>query len=55
MTAAAVATIARTAPRALVMHPAEALGGRPPVVLTGDLDDADAQVIPLRIRRPRTA
>jgi len=30
-------------------------GERPPAVLTGDLEEADAQVIPLSIRRPRTA
>lgn len=55
--AAAVATVLR--PREalgqLRLHPAEALGDRPPVVLTGELDDADAQVLPTGVRRPRTA
>jgi DNA polymerase-3 subunit epsilon len=51
---AAVATMPRpVAP--LDVHPVEALGERPPVVLTGALDDADAQVLPTGVRRPRTA
>lgn len=54
--AAAVATVLRPRPvDALVVHPAEALGDRPPRVLTGELDDADAQVLPTGVRRPRTA
>jgi DNA polymerase-3 subunit epsilon len=53
--AAAVATVTRTHPPAIVLHPAETRGERPPAVLTGDLDEVDAQVIPLSIRRPRTA
>jgi DNA polymerase-3 subunit epsilon len=52
--AAAVAEMRRPVPPS-VMHPVEALGNRPPVVLTGAFDDADAHVVPASIRRPRTA
>ena len=54
--AAAVATVLRPRPaHGLVLHPAETLGDRPPVILTGELDDADAHVLPTGVRRPRTA
>ncbi|WP_081680388.1 DEDD exonuclease domain-containing protein [Cellulomonas sp. URHD0024] len=52
--AAAIAIVPRP-DGGFVLHPAEALGERPPTVLSGELDAADAQVLPTGVRRPRTA
>ncbi|WP_081844510.1 DEDD exonuclease domain-containing protein [Cellulomonas sp. URHE0023] len=53
--AAAVATALRPV-EPFEVHPVEARGERPPVVLTGALDDADARVLPTTsVRQPRTA